>query len=99
MTRKKVISGSPLKCGAYLFMKIVLPAIKAAAKAMMSKDDLFMLYTGLFSAMYGAMVADFGKSGADTLAETLLEKFAEMPDPSGSATPPANGAPPAPTVH
>jgi len=98
MTRKKVISGSPLKCGADLFMKIVSPAIKAVAKAL-NKDDLFMLYTGLFSAMYGAMVADFGKSGADTLAETLLEKFAEMPDPSGSATPPANGAPPAPTVH
>lgn len=72
------IQGSPVECGAQVWEKMCAQAVRAAS-ARPSKE-LAQFYSGILSAAFGSMAADFGHEQASKIARTLVDAFAGMGD-------------------
>ena len=77
-TQQTHIEGTPAECGATIFEKFCLPALKAASAY--PKSEVRQFYAGLLMAAMGAMTADFGHERAVQMVTALATSFAGMGD-------------------
>lgn len=73
---KTVIQGTPVECGAQVWEKLCGPAVRAASAR--PPKELAQFYSGVLSAAFGSMAADFGHEQATKIARTLVDAFAGM---------------------
>ncbi len=72
------IQGTPIECGAQVWEKLCLPAVRAASHR--PQMEMGQFYAGIISAAFGAMSADLGHEGAMHMLRTLTDSFARMAD-------------------
>ncbi|MDD2765318.1 MAG: hypothetical protein PHE83_15245 [Opitutaceae bacterium] len=75
-TQQTHIEGTPAECGAAIFEKFCMPALKAAGAY--PKSEVRQFYAGLLMAAMGAMAADFGHERASQMVTALAASFAGM---------------------
>lgn len=77
-TQNTYIEGTPAECGAAIFEKFCMPALKAVSAH--PKSEIRQFYAGLLMAAMGAMTADFGHELAAQMVTALAESFSRMGD-------------------
>jgi hypothetical protein len=77
-TQQTHIEGTPAECGAAIFEKFCMPALKVASER--PQSEIVQFYAGLFMAAMGAMAADFGHERALQIVTLLAKSFADMGD-------------------
>jgi hypothetical protein len=75
---RTVIQGTPVECGAAVWEQLCGPAVLAASGR--PSKELAQFYSGILSAAFGSMAADFGHEQATKIARTLVDAFAGMAD-------------------
>lgn len=71
-----IFKGTPIEIGAQIFTRLCMPAVRKASNTQgVTPQQLAQLYSGFLQAVYGSMVADFGKDFAVSVATTMLKAF------------------------